>query len=103
MRQTPIILLILLVFCWLFPSCEKEVFDVSPTMEAYYLESVKLPSVSLDSVQSFSSKVDGFTQSYPLALEHEKYPLIKENIKAASIRITIEVDTTWAGVDTYHF
>ena len=103
MRQTPIILLILLAFCWLFPSCEKEVFDVSPTMEAYYLESVKLPSVSLDSVQSFSSKVDGFTQSYPLALEHEKYPLIRQNIKAASIRLTIEIDTTWAGEKHINF
>jgi len=97
MKQTPIILLILLVFCWLFPSCEKEVFDVSPTMEAYYLESVKLQAVSLDSVRSFSDKVDGFTQKYPLAIEHEKYPLIKENIKVASIRITLEIDTAWAG------
>jgi hypothetical protein len=47
--------------------------------------------------------VDGFTRAYPMALEYEKYPLIQENIKAASIRITIEIDTTWTGVDTYHF
>lgn len=103
MKKPPIILLIVLVFCWLFPSCEKDVFDVSSQMESFYLESVKLPSVSLDSVQSFSNKVDGFTRAYPMALEYEKYPLIQENIKAASIRITIEIDTTWTGVDTYHF
>ena len=78
-----------------FISCEKEVFDINPTMEAYYMESIKLPSATIDSVKSFSSKVDGFTKSYPLALEHEKYPKIKEIIKAASLRLTIDVDTTW--------
>ena len=51
--------------------------------------------MTIDSVKSFSSKVDGFTKSYPLALEHEKYPKIKEIIKAASLRLTIDVDTTW--------
>ena len=92
-----------LVFCWLFPSCEKEVFDVSPTMEAYYVESVKLPLVTLDSVQSFSKKVDEFMQSYPLALEHKRYPLIKENIKAASLRLVITCDTTWDGTITVNY
>ena len=96
MKKSPIILLLFLVIGWL-TSCEKEVFDVSPTMEAYYNESVKLPSVSIDSVESFSNKVDGFTRSYPEAKEHNKYPLIKENIRLASVRFTIEIDTTWAG------
>ena len=102
MKKGFIMILLAFAISWL-TSCEKEVFDINPTMEAYYMESIKLPSATIDSVNSFSSKVDGFTRSYPLALEHEKYPLIRENIKAASIRITIEVDTTWAGVDTYHF
>ena len=97
-------IMILLVFAigWL-TSCEKEVYDINPQMESFYMESVQLPSVTIDSVKSFSSKVDGFTRSYPWAVEHQRYPQIKENIKSASIRITLEVDTTWAGVDTYHF
>ena len=102
MKKSPIILLLFLVIGWL-TSCEKEVFDVSPTMEAYYSESVKLPSVSIDSVESFSNKVDGFTRSYPEAKEHNKYPLIKENIRLASVRFTIEIDTTWAGDTIIHY
>jgi hypothetical protein len=103
MKKSPIIILIVLTVCWMLPSCEKEVFDVSPQMESFYAESVQLPTVSLDSVKSFSSKVDGFTKAYPLALEHEKYPLIRQNIKAASIRLTIEIDTTWAGEKHINF
>ena len=94
MKKGLILMLQIFAASW-FISCEKEVFDINPTMEAYYMESIKLPSATIDSVKSFSSKVDGFTKSYPLALEHEKYPKIKEIIKAASLRLTIDVDTTW--------
>lgn len=93
----------LLTMSWLFPSCEKETFDISQTMEAYYIESTRLLIVPADSVQSFSNKVNVFTRTYPLALEHEKYPAIKENIRAASIRFTIKIDTTWAGIDSINF
>ena len=102
MKKSPFIVLLFLAIGW-FTSCEKDVFDVSPTMEAYYVESVGLPSVSVDSVKSFSSKVKGFTQSYPEAKEHAKYPLIKENIRLASVRIIITIDTAWAGSDTIHY
>ncbi len=102
MKKSPLIVLLFLAIGWL-TSCDKEVFDVSPTMEAFYIESVNLPSVSLDSVTSFSDKVDGFTRSYPKALEHKKYPLIKDNIRLASFRITITIDTTWAGTDSIKF
>ena len=97
--------IILLVFSisWLLPSCEKEVFDVSPTMEAYYTESVQLPAQTLDSVRSFSSKVEGYTRTYPEAKEHKRYPLIMSNIKAASIRISIMINDEWAGQDTIRF
>ncbi len=97
--------IILLVFSisWLLPSCEKEVFDVSPTMEAYYTESVQLPAQTLDSVRSFSSKVEGYTRIYPEAKEHQKYPLILSNIKAASLRLTITVNDEWAGDTIIHY
>ena len=87
----------------LYPSCEKSVFDINPSMEAYYVESIQLPSVTLDRVQSFSKKVDGFTASFPEALEHEKYPLIKANIKSASLRLVITCDTTWDGETHINF
>ena len=73
----------LLTMSWLFPSCEKETFYISPTMEAYYIESTRLLIVTADSVQSFSNKVNVFTRTYPLALKHEKYPAIKENIRSS--------------------
>jgi hypothetical protein len=66
-------------------------------MEAYYMESKGLSAVTIDSVMLFSSKVDGFIITHPIAKEHEKYPLIQANIKSASMRITITCDTTWDG------
>jgi hypothetical protein len=97
-------ILVLLVFAisW-FTSCEKEVYDINPQMESFYMESVQLPSVTIDSVKSFSSKVEGFTRSYPWAVEHQRYPQIKENIKSASLRITITINDEWAGDTIIHF
>ena len=72
-------------------------------MEAYYTESKGLSAVTIDSVSLFKNKVDGFVTANPIAKEHEKYPLILDNIKSASLRITITCDTTWAGEKTFHF
>ena len=81
-------ILVLLVFAvsW-FASCEKDVYDINPTMEAYYMESLKLPSVTLD----------------PWAVEHKRYPQIKENIKVASIRINITINDEWDGDTIIYF
>ena len=97
-------ILVLLVFAvsW-FASCEKDVYDINPTMEAYYMESLKLPSVTLDSVQSFSNKLEVFTRSFPWAVEHKRYPQIKENIKVASIRINITINDEWDGDTIIYF
>lgn len=102
MKKGFIMILLAFAISWL-TSCEKEVFDINPMMEAYYMESMKLPSATLDSVQSFSSKVDGFTRSYPEALEHKRYPQIKENIKSASLRLTITINDEWDGDTLIHF
>ncbi len=95
---------ILLAFAisWL-TSCEKEVSDINPTMETYYMESKGLSAVTIDSVSLFKNKVEGFVTANPIAKEHEKYPLIQANIKSASLRITITCDTIWAGEETIHF
>lgn len=97
-----ILLLLVFAISW-FTSCEKEVYDINPQMESFYMESVQLPSVTIDSVQSFSSKVDGFTRSYPEALEHKRYPQIKENIKSASLRLTITINDEWDGETHINF
>jgi len=52
---------------------------------------------------SSSGKVDGFVTVNPLAKQHDKYPLIQANIKAASLRMTIDIDTTWAREETFNF
>ena len=103
MKQSLIVPVLLLIATFVLTSCEKEVYDINPQMEAYYQESVQLPSVTIDSIRSFSSKIDGFTKSYPWAVEHERYPQIKENIRVALIRTTIQIDTTWAGTNTYYY
>ena len=103
MKQSMIAFLLLLSASFILPSCEKAVSDEYPQMEAYYVESKGLNSVTIDSVRTFSSKVDGFVAVNPLAKEHEKYPLIQANIKSASLRLTITVDTTWAGEKTINF
>lgn len=103
MKQSFVSLLLLLSASFILPSCEKAVIDEYPQMEAYYVESKGLNFVTIDSVKTFSSKVDGFVTTHPIAKEHEKYPLIQANIKAASIRITITVNDEWAGDTIIHF
>ena len=103
MKQSFVALLLLLSASFILPSCEKAVIDEYPQMESFYVESKGLNFVTIDSVRTFSSKVDGFVAVNPLAKEHEKYPLIQANIKSASLRLTITVDTTWAGEKTINF
>ena len=78
--------------------CEKEVISEGyPEMEGFYVESCGLPSVTIDSVKSFTVKVNDFTTEYPESKEHLLYPKIQENIKMASLPLTITCDTTWDG------
>ena len=86
------------------PSCEQSAsVDDYPIMETYYVESLNLPTVSLDSIKSFRKKVDGYVNQNPEAKNHRRYSMIQENIKAASLRITIDIDPTWAGEDSIRF
>ena len=91
------LLILPLIMLFLFVGCEKDVYDINPQMESFYVESMQLTSASADSIKSFSNKVDGFTMSYPWAVEHERYPQIMENIKSASLRISITTNEEWDG------
>ena len=55
MKQSFVSLLLLLSASFILPSCEKEVFDYSPQMEAYYVESKGLSAVTIDSVTLFKN------------------------------------------------
>lgn len=88
----------------ILPSCEKSTLtDDYPVMEDFYTESIKLPTVTKDSVKKFSCKVDGYVAKFPQAKQHKRYAQIVENIKAASFRIAISVDTAWNGEFTINF
>ena len=97
-------LLLLFATCLMGMSCEKDVIGEGyPEMEGFYVESCGLPTVTIDSVKSFTVKVNDYTTEYPESKEHSLYPKIQANIKSASLRITIACDTTWAGETHVNF
>ena len=85
------------------PSCEKSATDSFPIMESFYTESKGLKTVTKDSVNRFSDKVNGYVVTNPQARNHSKYKLIMDNIKDATLRLAIEVDDEWAGDTTIIF
>ena len=97
-------LILFLITSFTAIGCEKQVISEGyPEMEAFYTESCTLPAVTIDSVKSFSVKVGNYVTKYPQSKSHSLYPKIQENIKAASLRITIECDTTWDGETHINF
>ena len=97
-------LFVLFTVCLIMMACEKGVFSEEfPEMDRFYVESCRLPAVSIDSVILFSIKVNNYTNDYPESKGHLLFPKIQENIKSASFRITIECDTTWDGETHINF
>ena len=85
------------------PSCEQSVSDDFPIMETFYVESVNLPTVSMDSIKSFRNKVDGYVVQFPGAKNHRRYSQIQKNIKAASFRISVTINYDWDGDTIIYF
>ena len=97
-------LVFILMACFCIMACEKEVIGEGyPEMEGFYVESCALPTVTIDSVKLFSAKVNDYTTEYPESKEHSLYPKIQANIKSASLRLVITIDTTWAGEKHLNF
>lgn len=97
-------LVLIFTVCFFMVGCEKQVArEGYPEMEAFYTESCTLPAVTIDSVKAFSAKVGNYVTKHPESKSHSLYPKIQENIKAASLRITIECDTTWDGETHINF
>lgn len=97
-------LVLLFAACLMVIGCEKDVIGEGyPEMEGFYVESCALPTVTIDSVKSFTIKVNDYTTEYPESKEHSLYPKIQANIKSASLRIIITCDTTWDGETHINF
>ena len=103
MRKTALCVLMMIGAGILLHSCEKSVTDSIPIMESFYTASKSFLVVSKDSVNRFSDKVNGYVVTNPQAKNHSKYKLIMDNIKDATLRLTIEVDDEWAGDTTITF
>ncbi len=93
-------LTVLFITCLMVIGCEK---DIASYMENYYTDSMGLQDVSLDSVNVFSTKVENYVIKFPEEKANPLYPKIRNNIINASIRITIECDTTWDGETHINF
>ncbi len=78
----------------LMTACEKEVISEGwPEMKGFYIESCSLQMATIDSVKNFSMKVDDFTAKFPESKEHSLFPKIQANVKAASVRISITIES----------
>lgn len=84
----------------LVPSCEKVDLETS-ALDSYYMESLGLSNVPVDSVMRFKDKLDQYVNTNPDAKNHDKYLVIRENIQNALTRITI--DDKWGGDSTVIF
>lgn len=100
MRKTMISIMLCLSASFIYPSCQKATVDY---MGAFYQESMELKSVGIDSVRSFSTKVKDYVMVNPKEKENPLYPKIQSNIKAAALRISIDIDTIWDEPIEYYF
>ena len=100
MRKTMISVLLCLSASFIYPSCEKSSMD---KMQLLYSESMGLKDVDIDSIRSFSSKVNDYVTVNPSERQNPLYPKIQNNIKSAALSITIEIDTIWDNTIDYRF
>ena len=96
-------LVLLALACPCIVSCEKVVLEEYPELETFYAESLGLSAVSTDSVKLFAVKVEDYGSEYPDCKGNALYGKIQANIKTASLRITVEADTAWAGTTYIEF
>ncbi len=87
-----LIIILFLTALPLFYGCEKDAVDY---MADYYSESLGLKNVSIDSVQTFSNKVDNYVTINPEEKANPLYPKIVSNIKSAMVSFNITVDDNW--------
>ena len=83
--------LFLIISACLVMSCEQEAENQvsTPQMVKFYQESLSLETVAADSVQRFANKVENYVLTTPAAKNDPLYPDIMQNIRTASISITV--------------
>jgi len=89
-------------------SCEKELNadgDSYPELQTYYTESCSWDAQVLtsDSLRRFRLKVADYVSVHPDAIHTTVYPMIQDNIRQASLRVTLTIDPTWGGDTVINF
>ena len=100
-RPLPIVF-VLLILALTLSSCEKSLSrdgDSYPEMQTYYTESCSWDAQVLtsDSLRRFRLKVADYVSVHPDAKHTTVYPKIQDNIRQASLRVTLTIDPTWGG------
>ena len=86
-----------------FASCESYEDPQNEVLKGYFEESKGLFQASTDSISRFSAKVKEFTTRIPEAKNDPLYTRIQENIRMATLRITIKIEDEWAGEKVISF
>ena len=95
--------LCLFTFLLTFTSCEHLEDPSHSILEDYFYESQGLKQASNDSIRCFSEKVKTFANCTPSAKNDPLYTRIQENIRLATLRITIKIEDEWAGEKVISF
>ena len=81
-------LVLLFAACLMVMGCEKEVLSEGfPEMEGFYVESCGLPSVTIDSVKSFTIKVNDFTTENPEKFKEQAQIFLHETVEVGKITL----------------
>ena len=100
----PFRLATILLAAFLLQACDKEVSSAPPyadTLQSYYIESTHLGEASVDSISTFTTKVNGLTAAWPEVREEKQYHQIVENIRQSFLTFHITIDGEWDGVIEY--
>lgn len=81
-------LVLLFAACLMVIGCEKDVIGEGyPEMEGFYIESCGLPSVTIDSVKSFTIKVNDFTTENPEKFKEQAQIFLHETVEVGKITL----------------
>ena len=95
--------LCLMLSTLIFANCESYEYPQNEVLKGYFEESKGLFQASTDSISRFSKKVNEFTTRIPEAKNDQLYTRIQENIRMATLRITIKIEDEWEGEKVISF
>ena len=105
--------LCLIVSTFILGSCQQEETPISG-MQQLYQESQHLNQASLDSIDSFTTKLGDYINAHPSVLEDELYESLINNInlslapygycvKVTTVNVSVKVETDWKGEKFINF